>query len=198
MEDHERWVPVKGLEDAYEVSSRGRVRSLTRRSVRKDGKPLSITGRVLLASVGDRGYPRVTLTRNGVARWSHVHSLIAAAFLGPPPGAMGNGDGYTVNHINGDKTDNRAENLEYTTSRENIRHARDNGLLDGRGTGNGRSKLTDEQVREIRSRYQRGVTRQVDLAAEYGVDQGTISRVVRGAGWTHLGDEEPAGRVDGR
>lgn len=192
--ENEVWVPVAGHEDAYEVSSHGRVRSSSRSVLRRDGKQLRIKGRMLRPTAGNRGYLRVGLGGQVVP----VHSIVARAFLGPPPERLGTGDFFTVNHINGDKTNNRAENLEYVTSRDNIRHARDLGLLDVRGVGNGRCKLTNEQVREIRLRYQRGVTRQVDLAAEYGVDQGTISRVVRGAGWTHLWDEEPASRVDGR
>jgi hypothetical protein len=153
--------------------------------MRKDGKPLSVPGRVLKTLPDGRGYPRTTVCWNGRTRWAHVHTLVAEAFLGIPPGAMGNGDGWTVNHINGRKTDNRVENLEYLTSRENIAHARRVGLRDDRGAGNGNAKLTDDQVHEIRNRYKRGITRQVDLASEYGVDQGTISRIVRGAGWRH-------------
>lgn len=184
----EQWLPVKDFEGAYEVSSKGRVRSLSRVMTRRDGKRLTINGRILDASPNGRGYPRVTLNCNGRCRWTHVHSLVAEAFLGPPPGDKGTGDGYTVNHINGCKTDNRAANLEYVTSRENIAHARRTGLLKSRGADNSRAKLSDEQVHEIRRRYRRGVTRQVDLAGEYGVDQSTISRIVRGAGWVHHHD----------
>lgn len=183
--DTEEWRPVEGFAGYYEVSSLGRVRSLPRRIVRRDGKPLTIPGKILTAKANGRGYPRVTLQHCGTEKWTHVHSLVAAAFLPPPPGPMGTGNQFSVNHISGVKTDNRAVNLEYVTARENLAHARRTGLRNDRGVDNGRAKLTDEQVWEIRGRYQRGVTRQVDIAADYGVDQGTISRIVRGAGWRH-------------
>lgn len=100
------------------------------------------------------------------------------AFLPPPRRGTGAGrDDYCVNHKNGDKADNRAVNLEYVTNRANLAHAYGTGLLDNRGTKNGRSKLTEEEVREMRSLYSAGWT-QAMLGERFGIDQAGVSRVI--------------------
>lgn len=182
----EEWRPIEGFEGCYEVSSEGRVRSLSRTIIRRDGKPLTLHGMVLDAKPNSRGYPRVTLSAQGHPAWRTVHSLVAAAFLPLPPGPIGSGiDEYTVNHKDGDKTNNRVINLEYVTGANNVLHAREAGLLDVRGSKNGRAKVTPELVREIRGLYAQGA-RQVDLAEMFGIDQTNISRIVRRASWAEV------------
>jgi len=71
-------------------------------------------------------------------------------------------------------------------------HALAAGLSNSRGETAGRAKLTDDQVREIRARYTGGWGEQTKLAREYGVSQGLVAQIVRGAIWTHLdGDYKP-------
>lgn len=179
-------VPVAPFGDAYEVSSRGRIRSLDRDVERSSGVPLRMKGRVLTARPSSRGYGRVTLNRNGYGRWFSVHSIVALAFLPVPPGKIGSGaNDFVVNHIDGDKLNNSALNLEYTTSVANIHHARSNGLLSAKGTKNNKAKLDDSDVRAIRKMYGEGAT-QVELASIYGVYQTTISLIVRRKGWKHI------------
>lgn len=174
----EEWRPIAGHEGAYEVSSFGRVRSLPRVALRRDGKPLTVRGQILQTSPGSRGYPRVTLNLDGVGTWRAVHSLVARAFLPPPKRAMGSrGLDYNVNHIDGSKTNNRVSNLEYITARANISHARATGLLDVRGVNNPRTRLTESDVREIRRLYGKGA-RQVDLAEQFCIDQTSVSRII--------------------
>ena len=73
------------------------------------------------------GYTRQSLNKDGVRKSIYTHVLIAFVFLGPCP------PGYEVNHKNLDKTDNRIQNLEYVTHKENIRHARANRYWRKRG-----------------------------------------------------------------
>lgn len=179
-------VPVEGMEDAYEVSSHGRVRSLDRVAIRQDGKPLTVKGRMLKTTPGGRGYPRVTLNKDGRHKWSHVHSLVARAFLPKPPRRISSfRKGFVVNHKDGDKLNNHAANLEYVASTANIYHARATGKLSAKGVKNNKAKLDDEDVRTIRDHYSRGRT-QVSLAEEFGVNQTTISLIVRREGWGHI------------
>lgn len=182
----EEWRPVSGFIGLYEVSSEGRVRSLHRTIVRKDGKRLFIPGKILNAKPNNRGYPKVSMCHKGTAKEASVHSIVAAAFLPKPPGPMGSKRGeYNVNHKDGDKTNNCMENLEYITNLDNVIHARKTGLLDVRGTGNGRAKLDSDSVRKIRTMYAQG-HKQVELAAQFSICQTTISRVILRKGWGHI------------
>lgn len=114
----ERWLPVVGLEDRYEVSDLGRVRSLIncRQNTRK--VPL------VMRQDWDRcGYRRILLC--GATRRKHhlVHRLVALAFLGVP-----DLDGAVCNHLDGVKTNNVLANLEWTTPKGNAAHAIATGL----------------------------------------------------------------------
>lgn len=85
----------------------------------------------------------------------------------------------TINHINGNKQDNRIENLELTTQSGNVQHAFDTGLKHGvRGEKNNLAKLTDNQVKEIKVRRKNGV-KVTQLAEEYGVSFQHIYRILK-------------------
>lgn len=99
----ENWKKIQGYEN-YEVSSLGRVRSI------KFGKE-----KILKHAMNNRGYLYVSLCKNGKAKSFRVHQLVAIAFLNHKP----NGMKTVINHINFIRTDNRLENLEITTAREN-------------------------------------------------------------------------------
>lgn len=182
----ELWKKIPAQDRAYEVSSFGRVRSLDCVIARADGKPMRMKGRLLKTNPNSRGYPVVSI-HDGKKQISRtVHSLVARAFLDEPGGKLGTfRGGFVVNHINGDKKDNRAENLEYVTTSRNYFHAKETGLLSHTGSSNGRSKITDRDVRAIRDLYAAGM-RQVDLAKMFGIDQTGVSRIVLGKGWRHV------------
>lgn len=101
----EVWKPVPGYE-GYMVSDLGRVKSLNYKHTGKE---------VILIPVKARGdYLRVGLYKDGKVKKFSVHRLVWIAFNGPIP------EGYEINHINEDKTDNRLENLNLMTRKENI------------------------------------------------------------------------------
>ena len=110
----ETWCPVVGFEDYYEVSDKGRVGSLAREVSHPRSGLLHIKARLLKPIIAHTtGYPRVTLNRDGVGSYHHVHRLVTAAFIGPLP------EGWHTRHINGNPIDNRLENLTYGTPSEN-------------------------------------------------------------------------------
>lgn len=105
--EKEIWKPVVGHERWYCVSSLGRVR---RRARGRGTWP----GTIRKLHADRYGYPRVVLNVDRVRRAYSVHSLVAAAFIGPCP------DGMEVDHIDRDRTNNRASNLRYVTHAVNL------------------------------------------------------------------------------
>lgn len=127
------------------------------------------------------GYHKVLLMRDGIRNQILVHRLVAEAFIGPIP------VGKEVNHINGIKSDNRVENLEICSHQENRAHAC---VVLGKGTGegNGRAKLSETEVLEIRSQRKDGATLE-SLSVKYGVSTNQISRIHHKQRWAHLPEE---------
>ena len=107
----EEWRAIAGHEGAYEVSNLGRVRSLERLS--RGGR--RIGGRDLKLVRGSGGYLQVNLYGASGPRAMLVHRLVLAAFGGAP------GEGMQARHLDGDQSNNRADNLAWGTSSENIR-----------------------------------------------------------------------------
>lgn len=112
---------IAGYEGMYVVSSDGDIVSLPRSIKTKGNGKRTLPKKTLRQNVLSNGYKQVSLCKNGVVSKQLVHRLVAEAF-------MPNHDGYQVNHINGDKLDNRVENLEWCTSVENIQHSIKTGL----------------------------------------------------------------------
>lgn len=117
----ERWLPVPGYEGAYEVSDLGRVRSVDREILARDGRRWKQRGKVLTPSPDGQGYVLVGLCREGQPALFRVHQLVAAAFHGPCP------DGKEVCHGPNGKADNRPGNLRWGTRQENMLDKRRDG-----------------------------------------------------------------------
>ena len=145
------------------------------------GLQVSTEGRVITRNKGMQlgdlsgGYYRV----NRNYRIWLVHRLVAETFIPNPEGKP------QVNHKNGNKHDNRVENLEWVTNGENQQHAYDTGLKQGlKGELHGQNKLTGASVREIRQNTH-GLSQRA-LAAKYGVSRRAIRCVLDGTSWRHI------------
>lgn len=119
----EIWKTVNGYEGLYEVSNKGRVRSLDKIVPKWDGQRL-LKGKILKGGITRFGYVKVILTKEKTKRTFLVHRLVAEAFIENDNPKSKN----QVNHIDGDKLNNSIENLEWVTASENVRHAFENGL----------------------------------------------------------------------
>ena len=167
----EEWRQIPGYEGLYDVSDFGRARSA------RDGHGTFI-GRLLKPCMQRRGYYQFTLCNNGTRRTCTAHRLVMAAFVGPRP------DGKEVNHKDGDKANNRLDNLEYVTPSENQRHAFQTGLKSNRGENHPSNKLTEESVHKIKRRL--GKEPQKEIADSFNVAKETISSISTGKIWGYL------------
>ena len=174
---NEVWHPVVGYEGLFEVSDQGRVRSVATQVKSKGGSFRSRPSRLLSPSQW-RGYLRVTLFRDGVRKYTQVHQLVAAAFIGPCP------VGQQVRHGVLGKAVNTPENLSYGTCWENHQDQIRDGSTQ-RGTKHHKSKLTDADVLEIYQLAQK--PRQGSaLARRFNVSTSSISAIKLGKSWSWL------------
>lgn len=121
----EEWRAIPGWEGTYEVSDRGRVRSLDRYVFRADGRRERRRGQIRKShALPHTGHMNIKLRKDGVLISVGVHTLVAAAFIGPRP------EGLQVCHDNGIPSDNRPGNLRYDTVSNNqldaVRHGTHN------------------------------------------------------------------------
>lgn len=145
----ETWRDVEGYEGMYQVSNMGRVRSM------KMGGPW----REMHLIADKKGYMQVFLyDSHGRPKSHRVHRLVASAFIPNPD------DRETVNHKDGDKANNRADNLEWNTYQENNRHAYRAGL-----------NRWPKKVRDSMGKTYGSIT---EASRAFGVSQPYMSRVV--------------------
>lgn len=114
----EKWKDIKGYEGYYQVSNYGNVKSMDR--VISNGHSLHLHKGRIMKLKGDR-YKEIFLCKEGKGKKFFVHRLVAAAFIDNKDIKP------EVNHIDGNKTNNHFSNLEWCTSKENKKHAWDNG-----------------------------------------------------------------------
>lgn len=117
----ECWKPIEGYGGMYEVSNYGRVRSndRTRLEMNAYGKmsPRTDKGRELALGDNGNGYKYVSIRQGGKRKNHYVHRLVAEAFCHKEPGAT------VINHKDRNRANNRADNLEWCTQRENVSYS---------------------------------------------------------------------------
>ena len=180
VETKEEWrdVPIEGFGHLYAVSNLGRVKSYDRIVKKKLGSYAFQEARLLKHSIAGKGYYRVRLKINGKTIPCSIHRLVALAFIPNPDNKP------QVNHINGDKTDNSVENLEWMTNSENQLHSYQNGLTPNKGEGHNKSKLTEPNVRYILINPL-GLT-QRRLADVFDVHYSTLNDIIKRKSWKHI------------
>lgn len=168
----EIWKDIIGWENCYMVSNKGRVKSLDRR-VPHMNHTIGRKGTLLKLSYNATGY--LTLRQFSLrtkGRKIFVHKLVAEAFIDNPENKK------CVNHIDGVKDNNCLENLEWVTHSENIIHAKATGLQ----RKVGRSKITEDQAREIKIKLAAG-EKMKSLAEQYNLAYVTIQGIKANARW---------------
>ena len=160
-----QWKKVKDYPN-YSVSEDGQVRN-------------DVTENIMSQSLVG-GYPMIGLRNQEGRKMLYVHRLVATAFLSNP-------ENYPeCNHINAIKQDNRVENLEWCTREWNMRHAWDNGLMRAhRGASAWNSKITEEQVLQIRELRSQGLTL-MKLKDMFNIGLTAVYNIVKRKTWSHI------------
>lgn len=164
----EIWKDVPNTNGIYQVSNYGNFKSF------KSGE-----WKTIKPFEGKLGYRFIDfMDRCKRDRWK-VHRIIATIFIDNP------NDYKMVNHIDGDKHNNHADNLEWCTASHNIKHAYDTGLKPKlTGERHGRSKLTQLQANEIKTECISGKLTQVEVGKKFGVSRAAVQRILYGIAWS--------------
>lgn len=171
----EIWKEIIGFEGYYQISNMGEVKSLHVYKGRQ--------GRILKPCVVGCGYLVVSLRRPGQHKREYIHALVLRMFVGERPEKI------TCNHINGNKRDNRLENLEYCTQAENNLHSfrvLKRAPVINRGEKSGPSKLTENDVKTIRTLYDTGKYTMKTLEKLFNVSDSTILNIIHRITWGHV------------
>lgn len=159
----EIWRDIKGYEGLYQVSSFGRVRSLDR----LDGANRRLTGKILKCGTDKDGYLQVTLCKDSTKSTKKIHRLVAQAFVSNSENKP------EINHIDEDKANNRVNNLEWSTRKENNNH----------GTHNERSSRT-QSIPIISTNLKTGECREFygtnECGRQLNLNPGHINEVLKG------------------
>jgi hypothetical protein len=207
----EYWVDISNYEGYYQVSNYGNVKSLDRvitehpsvkneqhpsvkneqhpsvKNEQQTAKTQTLKGRILKPHTNSSGYYQINLNRKSVRTTFAIHQLVAQAFLDNRSRKP------LVNHINGIKTDNNVNNLEWATYSENLEHAYKNRLRRAVKTNevaskNYKRKLTEQQVREIKLLIAAKSLTLKQIANQYDVGRSTIGSIKSGRNWSHTND----------
>ena len=152
----------------YEINSEGIVRRISTKRIKKSFKRPD-------------GYIGIQLyiTKEKVKNYQ-LHRLIANAFIPNPDNKL------YVNHIDSNRENNSLNNLEWVTFEENVRHGYESGYASNKGSNNGFSVLTEEQVLEMRRKRENNKLTYQQLATQYNVSYGCVAGIIQRKNWKHI------------
>lgn len=171
---HEEWKDVDGYEGYYQVSSFGRVKSFV----------LYDEGRIRKGVPAD-GYLQVQLRVNKILETRKVHRLAAKAFIPNPENLP------EVNHIRGDRKDNRVWMIEWSTASNNMKHAyrvlgKKNNFGEKRGEDCHNAVFKNADILKMREMFESGEYTQKQIANIYNQRSGIINRILKRKRWKHI------------
>lgn len=148
----------------------------------KDGRVFSCkTGKEISQRPNKDGYATFTAGKKGNRTRVRTHRVVAELFVDNP------NDYDEVDHLDGNRMNPNASNLEWVTHKENIKRAYARGSHDGRITGekNPKAQLTETLVRQMRAEYRSG-SRVIDIVDKYGCPWSTVNNAVKRITWKHV------------
>ena len=178
--EKEIWKDAVGFEGLYQVSNKGRVKSLDKTVEYVDGRKYFYKSKILalISAVKDKYYQVNINTGSGRLKL-YVHRLVATAFLPNPKNKK------QVNHIDLNGKNNNLENLEWATPSENELHSYRNGKksVNLLGEEHGMAKLTEKEALYILKSKQFSTKY---FAKKYNVSENTIRNIKTRNSWKHL------------
>lgn len=174
----EIWKNIKDF-PSYQISNMGNVK----RIVSGQG---AVAGRILKPEILHDGYHRITLSDNGKKDRKRINRLVLEIFN--PVNDM---DNLESNHKDGNKNNNKLDNLEWMTNSENRKHAYENNLINNFGENNGATNLTDNKVKIIKQILKSPIIKQLkitqkEIAEIFGISETIISRIKLGKTWAYI------------
>jgi hypothetical protein len=183
---NEIWKPILGVKSGlydgyYEVSNLGRVKMLPR--LLNHSKGMRVSKEKIVTGTNSHGYKVVSFKKDGIKTMKFIHSLVAVAFvdnLNPEKFRI-------VNHLNSDRADNRAENLEWCDHSRNAKHAIEAGKVKIlQGSSRSSAILNEDKVLAIKLLYKTGKFSYWKLAEIFEIGKTTIQGIINGTKWTHV------------
>lgn len=187
----EIWKNIIGYEGLYQISNMGRVKRLDKAIKCKAGKFRIVHEKILSPGNNGKGYLFVGLVKDGDRKQHYIHILVGTYFIPNPENKP------DINHKRGIKKDNRATQLEWTTKKENSKHAFDNGLLPQLkkmhklagiatiGSKGNFSVLKEADIPVIFDLSKNELTQQ-EIAEIYNVNRATIGYILNRKTWKHV------------
>jgi len=180
---NELWKDIIGYEGVYQISNKGKIRSLDRLLNTSNNSFRSCKGQFLKTKLDKYGYLAIGLSCNQHIKWYTIHRLVSIVFIPNPENKP------TVNHKDGNKQNNNDWNLEWNTWLENSQHAVKTGLREGAvkvGEDNNLAKLKEKDVLFIRENYNKKSCNLQVLADKFHVSVSNISQIKNHKHWKHI------------
>lgn len=170
----EEWRIIPEYGNVYEISNFGRIRSISRINKGAWGCSRTLKCKLLTIRLNKKGYSEVRLARKNTRV---VHRIVAKSFI-PNPNNLPQ-----VNHIDGNKTNNRIENLEWANNSQNQLHAYKIGLQPSRaGEKNSNASITDEEVTNYKLLYNSGMN-VIEISKNTDIPLSKIRAIIYGTSW---------------
>ena len=177
--NQEEWKDVIGFEGHYQISPMGNVRSIAR-TIKGGRGEIRLSGGIMRPTNNGNGYLIARFRMSGVQINKYVHRLVALHYV-PNPDNKPN-----VNHLDCNRMNNEATNLEWCTQQENVAYCKKlNRLHPPKGEKQRSAKLKETDIPKIRERLLKGETYR-NIAKDYPVDERQIGFIARGQHWGWL------------
>lgn len=176
-QSEEIWKDIVGWEGLYQVSNLGRIKSLSRvvKVVGHNHSEARISEKILKSVIRKLGYEMVTICKVNIHKHKQVHRVVAEVFI-PNPDNKPN-----INHIDCNPLNNKVENLEWCTQKENREHAKKMGRVPW-GQSHFKAKITQDDAIAIKNSAERTSI----LANQYGISMSSIGDIRKGRTWLNL------------